>query len=122
MEILLTLALYDFIMESDNMKTKIFLFGSVLTVLFLTLSFSGCTELGVVVANIGDINENPLDYIGKELTVKGTCEGSNIFDDKGHSIRYEYKHFLNGDFALTGTIWNHYLGYTYLDVETVRAI
>jgi hypothetical protein len=104
------------------MKIKVFLFGSVISILILTLNFSGCTEVGIGVTNIGDITVNPLDYLGREATVKGTCVGANITDDKGHTLMYEYNNLLSGDYQLTGIIWTNHLGYIYIDVTKVKSI
>jgi len=64
--------------------------------ILLMVGFSGCTEFGIEITNIGDIIANPDEYIGKELTIEGDCSATIITDNKGHMLKYEYGSIING--------------------------
>ncbi len=86
------------------MKKQIIMLGIV--VLLICVGLSGCEEVGVGLTNIGDITANPNDYIGKEVTVEGTCNNVIFFimDESGHSIAYNYSTQLTGRYRLTGRV------------------
>jgi len=77
-----------------------------IVVLLICVGLSGCEEVGVGLTNIGDIQANPNDYIGKEVTVEGTCNDVIflITDESGHSITYNYSTRLTGRYRLTGRV------------------
>ena len=84
------------------MKRQGVVFGIV--VLFICVGLSGCEEVGVGLTNIGDITANPNDYIGKEVTIEGTCDTLRVTDDNGHSILYNHSIILEGKYRLTGRV------------------
>ena len=89
------------------MKKQLVILG--ISVLLICIGLSGCNEVGVGLTNIGDITANPNDYIGKEVTIEGSCGSvignyGVITDLGGHNILYNYQNSLNGNYRLTGMI------------------
>jgi len=90
--------------------------------ILLMVGFSGCTEFGIEITNIGDIIANPDEYIGKELTIEGDCSATIITDNKGHMLKYDYGSIINGMFQLTGTIKYTNYNLVYIDVTKAKAL
>jgi hypothetical protein len=101
------------------MKKQIIMLGIVF--LLICVGLSGCEEVGIGLTNIGDINANPREYNGKEVTVEGTCKLNIIEDDSGHLIRYKYSNNLNGKYRLTGVITKDTIGF-YIEVTKAKAL
>jgi hypothetical protein len=106
------------------MKKNLIIIGT--AVLLLAVGLSGCNEIGLGITNIGDIDANPENYLGKEVTVEGDCSHYQISDDSGHTIRFKYHHSIDGMYRLTGIIEHvdDYWGgqYYHLNVTKVKAI
>jgi hypothetical protein len=83
------------------MKNRYLLF---LIIFIIFVSLSGCNEAGIELTNISDIEANPDNYIGKEVTLEGNCMNGEVKDDSGHSISYGYHENLIGEYRLTGII------------------
>jgi len=89
----------------------------------MIVGFSGCTEVGIEITNIGDINANLDEYDGKEVTVRGNCIGGFITDDAEHTIGYSYDNPISGNYRLTGIIKREYnFNITYIDVTKAKEL
>lgn len=58
------------------MNKKFIVIG--ITLVFLIVGLSGCVEVGFGITNIGDIDANPENYLGEEVTVEGDCYTSSV--------------------------------------------
>lgn len=75
-----------------------------IVILLLAVGLSGCVD-EIKLTNIGDIQANPEDYLGKEVRVKGSVVSHAIYDDNGHFLYIETdKITLSGNYYLTGII------------------
>lgn len=77
---------------------------SFLIIFIIFVGLSGCNEDGIDLTDIGDIEANPNNYIGKEVIIEGNCMYGVVKDDLGHSISYGYHQNLVGEYRLTGII------------------
>jgi len=105
------------------MKTHLIVSGIVFVLLIVGLS--GCAE--VEITNIRDITANPEEYLGKEVTIKGMCNGKGlIFEDNDYSFMYQYRNVITGYYQLTGIINSDVdevlYKYYYLNVTKVKAL
>ena len=108
------------------MKTHLIVSGIVFVLLIVGLS--GCAE--VEITNIRDITANPEEYLGKEVTIKGMCNGKGLtFDDNDYSLMYQYRNVITGNYQLTGIINSDVdevdevlYKYYYLNVIKVKAL
>lgn len=75
---------------------------TLVAVLLICVSLSGCFDIGLT--NIGDIQANPEEYLGKEVKVKGYAMISMVSDDAGHGIMIKTDRMLSGMYYLTGII------------------
>ncbi len=96
--------------------------------ILIMVGFSGCTDFGIVLTNIGDINANPDNYYNKKVTIEGSCYYSAIYgkitDDNEHSLWFKYDTKINGKYRLTGILVeeNNVLFDFYLNVTSVKAL
>ena len=84
------------------MSCKLIMLGIVL--MLICVGLSGCEEVGIGISNIGDINANPDEFYGKEVTIEGNCGSYYITDDSEHKIHYVYSNTLSGKYRLTGIV------------------
>ena len=73
-------------------------------ILLILVELCGCNGIGIRLTDIADIQANPDNYIGKEVTIEGDCMYGIVKDNSGHSISYGYHENLIGKYRLTGTI------------------
>jgi hypothetical protein len=87
-------------------------------IMFLILSFSGCTnqnqesdggdsdsEDDYPYIKIEDLVSNPEYFIGREITIEGKCSGGSITDESGNSIKFTSPYYLTiGNYRLTGFV------------------
>ena len=103
--------------------TKILIVSIMVCIVFS----SGCNEIGLT--NLGDLSENPQNYLDKEVKVKGTVnltigQGA-ISDEQGHTFPIKYKNMttLTGNYYITGIVKTGLLRqYYYLDIIKAEAV
>ncbi len=86
------------------MSKKLIVAGSML--LILTAGLSGCSETIVEPIDISTLSANPENYVGKKISVEGTCHdySKKIFDDNGQYFFYISDMKLNGKYKITGIV------------------
>jgi hypothetical protein len=110
------------------MKKQLIIIGIV--TLLVCVGLSGCTDYGIGLTNIGDITANSQNYVGKKVTIQGTCGTVGnygiITDESAHFLYFKFHGTLNGRYRLTGTIKSGSISNgicgNYIDVEKATGI